>query len=112
MTLSRRKFVQQRAGRQRGAGGAGQSCRAGQPAHDRRRADSSLEGGVRGLEMGAGHEAPAPGAVHDRAGISMMDEAGVDRAVIVPPSWPASRRLRLEAVKRYPTASASWAASR
>jgi len=39
----------------------------------------------------------------DRA-ISMMDEAGVDRAVIVPPSWPGDRNdYALEAVKRYPT---------
>src|SRR5262245_8330681 len=36
--------------------------------------------------------------------ISMMDEAGVDRAVIVPPSWPGDRNdYALEAVKRYPT---------
>src|SRR5256885_3166837 len=35
--------------------------------------------------------------------ISMMDEAGVDRAVIVPPSWPGDRNdYALEAVKRYP----------
>ena len=36
--------------------------------------------------------------------ISMMDEAGVDRAVIVPPSWPGDRNdYALEAAKRYPT---------
>jgi predicted TIM-barrel fold metal-dependent hydrolase len=36
--------------------------------------------------------------------ISMMDEAGIDRAVIVPPSWPGDRNdYALEAVKRYPT---------
>jgi len=36
--------------------------------------------------------------------ISMMDEAGVDRAVIVPPSWPGDRNdYAIEAVKRYPT---------
>ncbi len=36
--------------------------------------------------------------------ISMMDEAGVDRAVIVPPSWPGDRNdYALEAVRRYPT---------
>ena len=34
----------------------------------------------------------------------MMDEAGVDRAVIVPPSWPGDRNdYALEAVKRYPS---------
>jgi predicted TIM-barrel fold metal-dependent hydrolase len=33
----------------------------------------------------------------------LMDEAGVERAVIVPPSWPGDRNdYALEAVKRYP----------
>src|SRR5262245_4413180 len=33
----------------------------------------------------------------------MMDEAGVDRAVIVPPSWPGDRNdYGFEAVKRHP----------
>src|SRR5258705_4096048 len=36
--------------------------------------------------------------------VPMMDEAGVDRAVIVLPSWPGDRNdYALEAVKRYPT---------
>jgi len=35
--------------------------------------------------------------------VPMMDEAGVDRAVIVPPSWPGDRNdYALEAVRRYP----------
>lgn len=35
--------------------------------------------------------------------VSMMDEAGVDRAVIVPPSWIGDRNdYGLEAVRRYP----------
>jgi predicted TIM-barrel fold metal-dependent hydrolase len=35
--------------------------------------------------------------------VPMMNEAGVDRAVIVPPSWPGDRNdYALEAVKRYP----------
>src|SRR6266481_2876485 len=35
--------------------------------------------------------------------VPTMDEAGVDRAVIVPPSWPGDRNdYALEAVKRYP----------
>ena len=35
--------------------------------------------------------------------IPMMDEAGVDRAVVVPPSWPGDRNdYALEAVDRYP----------
>src|SRR5437879_340809 len=36
--------------------------------------------------------------------VPMMDEAGVDRVVIVPPSWPGDRNdYALEAVRRYPT---------
>jgi hypothetical protein len=35
--------------------------------------------------------------------VAMMDEAGVDRVVIVPPSWPGDRNdYALEAAKRYP----------
>jgi len=35
--------------------------------------------------------------------VSMMDEAGVDRAEIVPPSWPGDRNdYGLEAARRYP----------
>jgi predicted TIM-barrel fold metal-dependent hydrolase len=35
--------------------------------------------------------------------VPMMDEAGVDRAVIVPPSWPGDRNdYALEAVQRHP----------
>src|SRR5262249_21698072 len=35
--------------------------------------------------------------------LPMMDEAGVDRVVIVPPSWPGDRNdYALEAVQRYP----------
>jgi predicted TIM-barrel fold metal-dependent hydrolase len=35
--------------------------------------------------------------------LSMMDEAGVDRVVIVPPSWPGDRNdYAIEAVTRYP----------
>ncbi len=35
--------------------------------------------------------------------VPLMDEAGIDRAVIVPPSWPGDRNdYGLEAAKRYP----------
>src|SRR5262245_30246032 len=35
--------------------------------------------------------------------VPLMDEAGVDRVVVVPPSWPGDRNdYGLEAVKRYP----------
>src|SRR5436309_4992081 len=51
---------------------------------------------------GAVPQLPEPFTI-ERA-ISMMDEAGVDRAVIVPPSWPGDRNdYALEAVKRYAT---------
>ena len=36
--------------------------------------------------------------------VPLMDEAGVDRAIIVPPSWPGDRNdYGLEAAKRYPS---------
>ena len=45
--------------------------------------------------------------------VPLMDQAGVDRAVIVPPSWPGDRNdYGVEAARRIPTASPSWAASR
>ncbi len=35
--------------------------------------------------------------------LPLMDEAGVDRAVVVPPSWPGDRNdYAIEAAKRYP----------
>jgi predicted TIM-barrel fold metal-dependent hydrolase len=35
--------------------------------------------------------------------VSLMDEAGVDRVVVVPPSWPGDRNdYALEAARRYP----------
>src|SRR5262245_54149965 len=35
--------------------------------------------------------------------VPLMDQAGVDRVVVVPPSWPGDRNdYALEAVKRYP----------
>src|SRR5581483_7718291 len=36
--------------------------------------------------------------------VPLMDQAGVDRVVVVPPSWGGDRNdYALEAVKRYPT---------
>ena len=43
--------------------------------------------------------------------LPMMDEAGVDRVVIVPPSLNDRNDYALEAVKRYPNRFGSWAAS-
>ena len=45
--------------------------------------------------------------------LPLMDEAGVDRVVIVPPSWEGERNdYALEAAENIRTASASWDASR
>src|SRR3954468_10806437 len=45
--------------------------------------------------------------------VPLMDEGGVDRAVIVPPSWPGDRNdYALEASKRYPDRFAVMVASR
>src|SRR5262249_53726802 len=50
---------------------------------------------------GARPQLPEPFTI-ERA-LPMMDEAGIDRAVVVPPSWPGDRNdYALEAVKRYP----------
>src|SRR5262245_18109813 len=50
---------------------------------------------------GAQPQLPWPFTIENA--ISMMNEAGVDRAVIVPPGWPGDRNdYALEAVKRYP----------
>src|SRR4029450_13955161 len=50
---------------------------------------------------GATPQLPWPFTIE--SAISMMNEAGVDRAVIVPPSWPGDRNdYALEAVKRFP----------
>ena len=52
-------------------------------------------GGFCGRRNRGGHGCPAQasasGTVHHRKLVPMMDEAGVDRAVIVPPSWPGDR---------------------
>ena len=50
---------------------------------------------------GARPQLPEPFTI-ERA-LPLMDEAGVERAVVVPPSWPGDRNdYALEAAKRYP----------
>lgn len=45
----------------------------------------------------------APGPFTIEMLVPMMDEAGVDRVIIVPPSWEGGRNdYALEAVRRYP----------
>ena len=47
--------------------------------------------------------AACPSRSPSRSSLPLMDEAGVDRVVIVPPSWPGDRNdYALEAAKRYP----------
>ena len=53
--------------------------------------------------MGAWPQAAAPEPFTIERLLALMDEAGVDRVVIVPPSWPGDRNdYALEAAKRYP----------
>src|SRR5918911_1410318 len=50
---------------------------------------------------GARPQLPEPFTI-ERA-LPLIEEAGVDRAVVVPPSWPGDRNdYALEAAKRYP----------
>ena len=50
---------------------------------------------------GAKPQMPEPFTI-ERA-LPLMDEAGIDRAVVVPPSWPGDRNdYGIEAAKRYP----------
>jgi predicted TIM-barrel fold metal-dependent hydrolase len=102
--LSRRTFLTTAAGAAVAAQGARQSAAQ----VDRRRiTDAQIhlwkaESDDWKWVPGVTPQLPEPFTI-ERA-ISMMDEAGVDRAVIVPPSWPGDRNdYALEAVKRYPT---------
>ena len=72
--------------------------------HDRRRASSFLEGQYVRIGRGCPNRvAQLPEPFTAEKFVPMMDEAGVDRAVIVPPSWEGDRNdCALEAVVRYP----------
>jgi predicted TIM-barrel fold metal-dependent hydrolase len=51
----------------------------------------------------AGRKPQLPEPFTIERAVPLMDEGGVDRAVIVPPSWPGDRNdYALEAAKRYP----------
>src|SRR5256886_14011456 len=71
-------------------------------AHDRRRPGAFLESKFAGLawEPGVRPQLPEPFTI-ERA-LPMMDEAGVDRVVIVPPGLNDRNDYALEAAKRYP----------
>ena len=100
------QLPQEHAWRRRGAGGrkarsGGGSTRPA--ANDRRCAGPSVEGGIARWPWvpGAKPQLPEPFTIEKL--VPMMDDAGVDRAVIVPPSWPGDRNdYALEAAKRYP----------
>src|SRR4029078_4646776 len=54
-------------------------------------------------KWGPGRKPQFPEPVTIEKLVALMDEAGVDRVVIVPPSWPGDRNdYGLEAARRYP----------
>jgi hypothetical protein len=72
-----------------------------------------VESGIAGLAPGPGAKPQLPEPFTIEKLVPMMDDAGVDRAVIVPPSWPGDRNdYALEAAKRYPSRFAVMGASR
>jgi len=104
--ISRRRFI----GTALGAGLAlsTQGCQqmASQPARKRMIVDAQVhlwkpESGDWRWVPGLKPQLPEPFTIERL--LPMMDEAGVDRVVIVPPSWPGDRNdYGLEAVQRYP----------
>ena len=103
--LTRRKFL----GTTAGAGAAlatGAQPALSQPAGKRMIVDAQIHLWKAESEdwkwvPGMKPQLPEPFTI-ERA-LPMMDEAGVDRAVVVPPSWPGDRNdYGLEAAKRYP----------
>ena len=113
--LTRRRFI----GTTLGAGaalaaGAQRPAERATEAHDRRCANPHVEGEYAGLAVGRRRQAAAAGAVHRSSGrCAGMDEAGVDRAVIVPPALNDRNDYALEAAQALSrTASPSWAAFR
>ena len=100
---TRRKFI----GTTLGAGAAlaaGAMSPVPQPAKSARSSTRKFISGrpKRRTRRGCRARAAAAGAVHDREALPLMDEAGVDRVVIVPPGLNDRNDYALEAVKRYP----------
>jgi predicted TIM-barrel fold metal-dependent hydrolase len=105
--ISRRRFIGTALGA--GAGLVTQGCQqmAAQPATKRMIVDSQVHlwkaetpdwRWVRGVVP----HLPEPFTIEKL--LPMMDEAGVDRVVVVPPSWPGDRNdYGLEAAQRYPS---------
>ena len=104
--LSRRSFLKSTLGA--GVGLATQSCQqmVAQPPRKRIIVDAQVhlwkaESPDWKWVTGAVPQLPEPFTI-ERA-VLMMDEAGVDRVVVVPPGWPGDRNdYAIEAAKRYP----------
>ena len=104
--LSRRSFLKSTLGA--GLALATQGCQqmATQPARKRTIVDAQVHLWKANTPdwpwvPGAKPQLPEPFTIE--RSLPMMDEAGVDRVVIVPPSWPDDRNdYALEAAKRYP----------
>jgi predicted TIM-barrel fold metal-dependent hydrolase len=104
--LSRRSFLKSTLGAGVALAGARLVPAADQPARRRTIVDAQVhlwkaESPDWPWVPGAKPQLPEPFTIEKL--VPMMDNAGVDRAVIVPPSWPGDRNdYALEAAKRYP----------
>src|SRR5437867_5895647 len=104
--LSRRSFLKSTLGA--GLALATQGCQqmVAQPVRRRTIVDSQVhlwkaESADWPWVPGAKPQLPEPFTIEKL--VPMMDEAGVDRVVVVPPSWPGDRNdYALEAAKRFP----------
>ena len=102
---TRRQFVTTTlgAGAALATGSAKHRPRAGRPPLDHRCAGALWKAETPDWKWVPGLVAQLPEPFTIERLVPMMDEAGVDRVVIVPPSWPGDRNdYALEAVKRYP----------
>ena len=104
--LSRRSFLKSAVVAGLGLGTQGCQQMIAQPSRKRVIVDSQVhlwkaESADWRWVPGAKPQLPEPFTIEKL--VPMMNEAGVDRAVIVPPSWPGDRNdYALEAAKRYP----------
>ena len=104
--LSRRSFLKSTLGAGVALAGTRLAPAAAQPARRRTIVDAQVhlwkaESPDWPWVPGANPQLPEPFTIEKL--VPMMDDAGVDRAVIVPPSWPGDRNdYALEAAKRYP----------
>src|SRR5262249_5995209 len=104
--LSRRSFLKSALGAGVALAGATFASAAEQSARRRTIVDAQVhlwKAGSPGWPWGPGAKPQLPEPFTIEKLVPMMDEAGVNRAVIVPPSWPGDRNdYALEAAKRYP----------